>query len=145
MVAGNEVNSLCGDRIMSSSEARPESGNAGDDGAGRKPYLDRLTMSAHKSPAGQPWEGLLLQPVSIPNLDHIGIRSSLSGMNSNSHEYISGDPLSGDAIRTIILEKKPLQKDKPRRLKPLDSAEEHSQAQPTSKNFQKLLSSAYGF
>ena len=58
----------------------PESSHAGSDHGGnnesdesdRKPYLDRLTMSAHRSAAGQPWEGLLLQPVSIPNLDHIG-------------------------------------------------------------------------
>ncbi len=50
----------------------PESSEHADDDAGRKPYLDRLTMSAHRSASGQPWEGLLLQPVSIPNLDHIG-------------------------------------------------------------------------
>ena len=82
-----------------------------------------------------------------------GIRSSLSGLRSNGHEYVPGDPLSGDAIRNIILEKKPVQKDKPRRLAPIKQQNGKSQSDSTDgeatkkgmKNFQNLLSSAYGF
>jgi hypothetical protein len=101
-----------------------------------------------------------------------GIRSSLSGLNSNSHDYVSGDPLSGDAIRSIIAEKKPVQKEKPRRLAPLtgggggpslsrssSAGSRHARSESAGSNsaggsgssskgatkFQNLLSSAYGF
>ena len=43
-----------------------------------QPYLDRISVIPHRPDAssGSGWRKLLIQPVSIPSLDHTGIRTA---------------------------------------------------------------------
>jgi hypothetical protein len=42
-----------------------------------KPYLDKISVTKHQPPIGRnSWKHLLIQPISVPNLEHTGIQSA---------------------------------------------------------------------
>lgn len=65
-----------------------------------KPYLDKISVSKHIPAIGKnTWKNLLIQPISIPNLDHTGIKSAFE---PPQEPFMKPDGSVNNAMRSTI-------------------------------------------
>ena len=65
-----------------------------------KPYLDKISVSKHIPAIGKnQWKKLLIQPISIPNLDHTGIQTAFE---PPKEPFMKPDGSVNNAMRSTI-------------------------------------------
>ena len=64
------------------------------------PYLDKISVTKHQPPIGKnTWKHLLIQPISVPNLDHTGIQTAFE---EKKEPLMKPDGSVNSAMRSTI-------------------------------------------
>ena len=125
-----------------------------------KPYLDKISVTKHQPPIGRnSWKQLLIQPISVPNLEHTGIQSAFE---EKKEPLMKPDGSVNYAMRSTIKQQYTALSREHQRLKnksenPVDGEDEYiederielqdtaeSRSGPGPPNFENFLDFVYG-